>query len=145
METSEDVYLQDDSMTTNVSKSSSRSSPSVRTQWKIAEKRMLVTEAKQLGVCPTARRHNMSSSTLYSWMKQDFGNVSKSSSRSSPSVHTQWKVAEKRMLVAEAKQWGVCLTARRHNMPFSTLRYWMMHFGDPGIRKGLPDRGRSLR
>ena len=75
-EVSEEVYL-DDSMTTNVSKSSTstRSSPSVRTPWEIAEKRMLVAEAKQWGIRPTARRHNMSFSTLRVWMMQDFGDL----------------------------------------------------------------------
>ena len=74
MEVSEEVYL-DDSMTTNVSRSSSKSSPSVRTPWEIAEKRMLVAEAKQWGIRPTARRHNMSFSTLRVWMMQDFGDL----------------------------------------------------------------------
>ena len=71
----------------------------------------------------------------------------KSSTRSSPSVRTPWEIAEKRMLVAEAKQWGVRPTARKHNMSFSTLRVWMMQdFGDlPGTKKRLPGGGRPLR
>ena len=74
-EVSEEVYLGDDSMTMNVSKSSSKSSPSVRTPWEIAKKRMLVAEAKQWGIRPTARQHNMSFSTLRVWMMQDFGDL----------------------------------------------------------------------
>ena len=74
-------------------------------------------------------------------------NVSKSSSKSSPSVHTPWEIAKKRMLVAEAKQWGIRPTARQHNVSSSTLRVWMKQdFGDlPGTRKRLPGGGRPLR
>lgn len=74
-------------------------------------------------------------------------NVSKLSSKSSPSVRTSWDVAEKRKLVAEAKQYGIRVTARRHNMSFSTLRVWMRQdFGGlPGTKKRLPGGGRRLK
>ena len=74
---SNDVCLDDDEITMNVSKSSANrsSSSSVRTPWDIADKRMLVAEAKKHGIRPTARKHNMSFSTLRVWMMQDFGDL----------------------------------------------------------------------
>ena len=76
--------------------------------------------------------------------------VDKSSSNSSLSVHTlgtPWNITEKRMLIAEARQWGIRPTARRRNMSFSTLSNWMLEdfCGDlPGTEKQLVD-SRRLR
>ena len=76
-------------------------------------------------------------------------NISKSSASksSSSSARTAWDIADKRMLVEEAKKYGIRPTARKHNMSFSTLRVWMMQdFGDlPGTKKRLSGGGRRLR
>ena len=63
------VNVDDDSMTGNSNNSSNNSSPLV---CKPAERRMLVEEAMQSGISVTARRHNMSWSTLRGWMVKNF-------------------------------------------------------------------------
>ena len=70
-----------------------------------------------------------------------------SNNKSLPLVHMQWEIAEKRILVAEAKHFGISLTAQRHDMSPSTLRGWMMQdFGDPlGTKKTLSGGGRPLK
>ena len=72
MELREVVNVDDDSMTENSNNSSNNSSPMVHKPWTRAEKRMLVAEAMQSGISVTARRHNMSWSTLRGWMMKDF-------------------------------------------------------------------------
>ena len=70
-----------------------------------------------------------------------------STRKGSSSVRMSYDIADKRRLVAEAKKYGIRVTARQHNMSFSTLRVWMMQdFGDlPGTKKRLSGGGRRLR
>ena len=56
-------------------------------------------------------------------------------------------IAEKRRLVAEAKEKGISVTAKIHNVPYSCLYMWRSQdFSDtPGTRKRLRGGGRPLK
>ena len=73
--------------------------------------------------------------------------VSKTSVKSSSVRRRSYDIAEKRSLVAEAKEKGIRETAQNHNMSYAALHLWMLKdFSDlPGTKKRLRGAGRPLK
>lgn len=46
--------------------------------------------------------------------------------KSSSVKRRSWDIAEKKRLIAEARQKGVAATARNHNIPYASLHMWML-------------------
>ena len=65
----------DDSMITNVGKSSNRRSKPVRRSYEKVDKKKVVAEVQVWGINPIALRHNVHSTTLRFWVKQELGYV----------------------------------------------------------------------
>lgn len=65
----------------------------------------------------------------------------------SPGGRRSYNIAEKKSLVAEAREKGIRKTARNHNMPYAALHPWMLKdFSDlPSTKKRLPGAGRPLK
>ena len=65
----------------------------------------------------------------------------------SPARRRSYNIAEKRSLVAEAREKGILETARNHNMPYAVLHPWMLKdFSDlPSTKKRLSGAGRPLK
>ena len=68
-------------------------------------------------------------------------------SMKSPAGRRAYNIAEKRSLVAEAREKGVQETARNHNISHAVLYPWMLKdFSDlSGTKKRLPGGGRPLK
>lgn len=65
----------------NIGKASLKSSSVRRRSWDIAEKRLLVAEAREKGLRATAQNHDVSYSALHTWTLQDFSNTSDTKKR----------------------------------------------------------------
>lgn len=67
-------------------------------------------------------------------------NTGKVPLKSSPFRRRSWNIAEKKRLVAEAKERGLRVTARTHNVSHSVLNVWMLQdFSDVSdTKKRLP-------